>query len=420
MMKNRLRKVKHLPNNKNRWQWDSLCCPRCQLGNGLQVAGVPAYGQWFQCTACNHRFLLIKEDAYYQAHYSEEMVAYLAYHQQQGTLTKLKAMLTAIKHLETFLQQRKRTPGQATEYDIRKFAQTMKRRLSERHQPIFYQTIEDFYHTLLKLKIIRKLPWQKQPWNLQKAKLKSQQAEAIEKNSQPEIDEANLVQVVQPFTQVFQGVPVNALPEKHDEATIKQANDQANFTPTQQKKSLPVHQRQKRDKKNSLQNHIEKNIKGNPTENPEQGILAALQDFFSNDHSKSDGSLSSMKTSGAPPHAAKPKKIVKMDWHQLQSKREELTGRGEIDQLMNAASQGATRQVIQLLSGGLDINACNEDGATALHQAAFFNREEVVALLLSQGADPFIKDQRGRMPLDLAKQWRFTAIVRLLRRRMRL
>jgi hypothetical protein len=65
-----------------------------------------------------------------------------------------------------------------------------------------------------------------------------------------------------------------------------------------------------------------------------------------------------------------------------------------------------------LVSQGLNINAIKKDynndpvrGWTALHVAAFGGNDYMseVEILLENGADPNIKDAKGRTPLDLAK-----------------
>ena len=54
---------------------------------------------------------------------------------------------------------------------------------------------------------------------------------------------------------------------------------------------------------------------------------------------------------------------------------------------------------------GLDINAGTSHGDTALHLAADFCNEAVIALLLNLGADKTIRDKEGRLPADRAPRW---------------
>jgi len=55
-----------------------------------------------------------------------------------------------------------------------------------------------------------------------------------------------------------------------------------------------------------------------------------------------------------------------------------------------------------LLAAGADINQVANDGGTALHGAAGRGRNALVNLMVSNEADPRIKDGRGRTPADVA------------------
>ena len=54
------------------------------------------------------------------------------------------------------------------------------------------------------------------------------------------------------------------------------------------------------------------------------------------------------------------------------------------------------------MENGLDINAADARGQTALHGAALKGYDQVVQYLLDHGAKPDIKDKRGLTPLDFA------------------
>jgi ankyrin repeat protein len=51
---------------------------------------------------------------------------------------------------------------------------------------------------------------------------------------------------------------------------------------------------------------------------------------------------------------------------------------------------------------GVDINAFNANGATALHNAVSRGSQKIVTYLAEQGAKLDLKDKQGRMPLDIA------------------
>ncbi len=60
--------------------------------------------------------------------------------------------------------------------------------------------------------------------------------------------------------------------------------------------------------------------------------------------------------------------------------------------LVEAAMLGEVQLALNLLAADVDINARREDGATALHQAAFNGDAELVERLLSRGADASLRD----------------------------
>jgi ankyrin repeat protein len=55
-----------------------------------------------------------------------------------------------------------------------------------------------------------------------------------------------------------------------------------------------------------------------------------------------------------------------------------------------------------LLAAGLDINAAESTGRTALHGAALQGFDPVVQFLVEKGASLDVKDRNGRTPLDMA------------------
>ena len=80
-----------------------------------------------------------------------------------------------------------------------------------------------------------------------------------------------------------------------------------------------------------------------------------------------------------------------------------------------AVMEGAKPFVIEfLLKRGLDIDARNYKGETALFVAAWYGREELVELLLKKGADPNLKTRKGLTALKVAKANGYEGIVKKL------
>jgi ankyrin repeat protein len=72
--------------------------------------------------------------------------------------------------------------------------------------------------------------------------------------------------------------------------------------------------------------------------------------------------------------------------------------------LHNAVREGAEPFVIKfLLERGVDVNARNEWGETALVIAARDGRDALVEILLNNGADPNIRTKAGYSALTMAK-----------------
>jgi ankyrin repeat protein len=62
----------------------------------------------------------------------------------------------------------------------------------------------------------------------------------------------------------------------------------------------------------------------------------------------------------------------------------------------------AARVATVLIDGGADVNACNRDRVTPLHQAVRARNLAVAEVLLLRGADPNAADRRGSTPLHRA------------------
>ncbi len=65
---------------------------------------------------------------------------------------------------------------------------------------------------------------------------------------------------------------------------------------------------------------------------------------------------------------------------------------------------GDAPEAIKLcLEWGGDVNAANDVGYTALHGAAFRGANEAVTLLVEKGARMDVKNQEGRIPVNMAE-----------------
>lgn len=82
--------------------------------------------------------------------------------------------------------------------------------------------------------------------------------------------------------------------------------------------------------------------------------------------------------------------------------------------LLDAAEQGRTEEVSQLLAGGQSIETRDDNGWTPLIAAASQGRTETVALLLQKGADVNVKDYEGYTALRYARSNGYTQVVELL------
>ncbi|XP_029328567.1 ankyrin repeat domain-containing protein 22 isoform X2 [Mus caroli] len=72
--------------------------------------------------------------------------------------------------------------------------------------------------------------------------------------------------------------------------------------------------------------------------------------------------------------------------------------------------------VRMLLNAGVEVNATDCDGYTALHYACQMKNQTLVPLLLEAHADPMIKNKHGESSLDIAQRLKFSQIALMLKR----
>jgi len=79
-----------------------------------------------------------------------------------------------------------------------------------------------------------------------------------------------------------------------------------------------------------------------------------------------------------------------------------LVGCGPSVDIHQAAQEGNIEAVKQAIANGVDVNAKNNDGWTALHMAARFGQKEIGELLIAEGADVNAKNNYGWTALYIA------------------
>src|SRR6186713_300121 len=82
--------------------------------------------------------------------------------------------------------------------------------------------------------------------------------------------------------------------------------------------------------------------------------------------------------------------------------------------LADAAEQRDQARVRTLLEKGVDVNAAQIDGTTALHWAAYHNDSETAALLVRAGAHVNAVNRYGLPPLSVACENGSGSVVKLL------
>ena len=80
-----------------------------------------------------------------------------------------------------------------------------------------------------------------------------------------------------------------------------------------------------------------------------------------------------------------------------------MTNQTELNtSLLDVARNGTDKQVIDLLSSGAQVDACDRNGETALHHAITYHRIENIIALISHGADVNYRHKNGSTALHIA------------------
>ena len=86
---------------------------------------------------------------------------------------------------------------------------------------------------------------------------------------------------------------------------------------------------------------------------------------------------------------------------------------GNVAALVKAAKDGDIKDVQSLVAGGVDVNG-TDNNCTPLIAAVTENKQEVVAFLLQNGANPNIADNMGQTPIFWAAYNENLEIIKLL------
>ncbi|KAM6306279.1 ankyrin repeat domain-containing protein 22 [Aegotheles albertisi] len=84
--------------------------------------------------------------------------------------------------------------------------------------------------------------------------------------------------------------------------------------------------------------------------------------------------------------------------------------------LMVSKTKQNENLIRMLLRAGVNVNATDISGNTALHYACEMKNQAVIPLLVEAHADISVKNQQGETPLDVARRLQFGSIESMLRK----
>jgi len=86
-----------------------------------------------------------------------------------------------------------------------------------------------------------------------------------------------------------------------------------------------------------------------------------------------------------------------------------------VDELLNSAFQGRLEDVKRLIEEeGVDVNARDDEGFTALHAAAVLGWVDIAKYLLEKGADPNAKSKQRITPASIAFKFEHIPFLEVL------
>ncbi|RUM60358.1 MAG: hypothetical protein DSY53_00845 [Persephonella sp.] len=83
--------------------------------------------------------------------------------------------------------------------------------------------------------------------------------------------------------------------------------------------------------------------------------------------------------------------------------------------LLTASKSGNIEYVKLAIAKGANLNAKDDKGSTALHWAVYYGYKDIVRLLIMQGANPYITDNYGLTPIDVARFNQKTEILKIFK-----
>ena len=115
-----------------------------------------------------------------------------------------------------------------------------------------------------------------------------------------------------------------------------------------------------------------------------------------------------------------------VEWHNYELLKKMLStsdNKQSYDDALEAAIERGEKEALSILiDHGVDVNQKIKDSVgrttTLLHLAAASPSENIVKYLLSQGADPTVKDEDGMLPIDYAKEYELVENEELLKEAM--